>query len=165
MEQIKSWVLQLTVIGLGGVIASSLIHRESFKRYLKLVIGFLMIVVLIQPVLKLRDSSFDPASLLPGDMGLAAETNAISADMERVNVNWMDEYMAENMESQIKTDIATVLGYESRVDVTLTREGTGIDTVRIQITDALTGEDQLWILDRLKENYGISGEKVRLIGG
>ena len=166
MEQIKSWVLQLVVIGLGGAIAGSLIHRESFRRYLKLVIGFLMIMVLIQPVLKLRDSSFDPSDLLPGDAGgLAAETSAIAGDMERVNADWMDEYAAENMQSQIKTDIKTVLGYDCRVDVVLTRDGKGIDRVRIYIDGALTGEDQLWILDRLKINYGLTEDKVRLIGG
>jgi len=159
-------VLQLTVIGLGGVIAGSLIRRESFQRYLKLVIGFLMIMVLIQPVLKLRDSAFDPSALLPGDVdGLAAETNAITADMERVNIHWLDQYAADNMESQIETDIETVLGYENRVDVTLTDDGTGVDRVRIHIAEALTGEDQLWILDRLRENYGLGESKVRLTGG
>ena len=166
MEDIKSWVLQLVVIGLGGVIAGSLIHRESFQRYLKLVIGFLMIMVLIQPVIKLRNSSFDPSSLLSGyGDGLAAETSAISADMERVNTNWMDEYAIANMESQIETDIKTVLGYENRVDVSLSRDGRGIDRVRITLLEALTGEDQLWILDRLRENYGLTEDKIRLIGG
>ena len=166
MEEIKSWVLQLVVIGLGGVIAGSLIHRESFQRYLKLVVGFLMIMVLIQPVMKLRDSSFDPSGLLAADAGgLAAETGAISADMERVNANWMDEYAAANIQSQIETDIETVLGYENRVDVVLAPDGMGIDRVRIHIAGALTGEDQLWILARLKENYGLTEDKVRLIGG
>lgn len=166
MEQIKSWVLQLVMIGLGGVIAGSLIRRESFRRYVKLVIGFLMIMVLIQPVIKLRDSSFEPADLLPTDAGgLAAETNAIAGDMERVNADWMDEYAAENMQSQIESDIKTVLGVENRVDLVLTQDGKEIDRVRITVTEALTGEDQLWILDRLKENYGLPEGKVRLIGG
>jgi|GEM_PF-3636238 len=166
MEQIKSWVLQLVMIGLGGVIASSLIHRESFQRYVKLVIGFLMIMVLIQPVIKLRDFSFDPSRLLFENMGgLAEETSAISSDMERVNANWMDEYAVKNMQSQIETDIETVLGYDSRVDVRLSPDGSGIYRVRITVREALTGEDQLWILNSLRENYGLTEDKIRLIGG
>jgi stage III sporulation protein AF len=164
MEEIKSWIFQLVVIGLGGVIAESLIHRESFARYVRLVVGFLMIMVLVQPVLKLRDSSFDPASWLDADpAGLNAQTDAITRDMQRVNAGFLDEYAAQNMESQIRADIKTVLGYDCRVDVRL-GEG-GIMRVQIRLNDALTGEDQLWILDRLKENYGISEDTVRFIGG
>jgi stage III sporulation protein AF len=166
MEQVKAWVFQLVVIGLGGVIAGSLIHRESFQRYVKLVVGFLMIMVLIQPVMALRDSAFDPSSLLGEDMGdFKSESNAIAGNIQRVNEDWLDAYAVEDIQNQIRAEIRTGIGCDCRVDVTLEAGGTDMEEVRISVYRPLTEDERQWILTRLEANYALTGNRVRISGG
>lgn len=164
MEQLKAWILQLVVIGLGGVIAGSLIHRESFQRYLKLIVGFLMIMVLIQPVIRLSDSTFDPAALL-GAEPLAMDTDAAAGNIRRVNEDWISDFALEDMQSQIETDIGIGLGITCRADVTLTEGGGGIGRVRISASRPLLEDERQWILARMRKDYGLGEDQVRIVGG
>ncbi|CAM3242609.1 stage III sporulation protein AF [Sporolactobacillus spathodeae] len=116
MSYIESWVSQLVVLVLFAVILELLLPSGGFQKYVKLVIGLVLIVALLGPVIKLFH--MDPRAIIngvpfnKGGIALQNQTNQEKIEIEKQQHAYIQEQVAVQMKNKVKEALAKRYGLQ-----------------------------------------------------
>lgn len=116
MGYLEGWVSQLVMIVLFAVILELLLPAGGFQKYVKLVLGLVLIVALMDPVIKLFH--MDPGQIIGGiptqngSSQLTLETNQQKKEIEQAQAAYIHEEVAVQMKNRVKEELNGRYGLE-----------------------------------------------------
>lgn len=135
MAYLQNWVSQLVMIVLFAVILELLLPTKGFHPYVKLVVGLVLIVALMDPVIRLFQ--LDPGDLIPNvesdaHYGQVQEkTNEQKNEIEKEQKAYIQEQVAVQMKERVKEALYEQYGMQID-DIDLTAEQTDSGALNIQ---------------------------------
>lgn len=114
LEYLKIWIKNIVVIMMLGLVLEVFIPRGDLKKYVKMVMGLFVILVMLQPLLKLVDYNFSLATEVniknfPGKEEIITKGNLLKQENERMAI----ENYKLNLENQIKKIVETYNGIDN----------------------------------------------------
>ena len=149
MDLLRTWLFGLTAVSALLALAESLVTQEGIRRVLRLAGGVLMILVLLQPVVRmdLGDLRFSPDAL-------RQEAEALEEEYARQQEAALETGIEEELASYI-WDKAQALGLECRASVTVE---TGADGVPMPRSVTVTGDYSEELSGIIASDLGIPRE-------
>ncbi|TMW73753.1 stage III sporulation protein AF [Alteribacter natronophilus] len=150
MAFITEWVANIILLVLFAAILELLLPNSSLQRYVKLVVGLMVLMVMIQPVLSIFHS--DPEEWFQSmaewvDEGYGGQETSINQkkmDIEDGTRAYISEYMAVLLKRQVSDDLNNRFGVvpaSIEVEMDHYTEGEevleGVGAVRITLTERL----------------------------
>lgn len=142
MEMIKSWVRDLVILVIFASMLEMLLPNGTLKKYVKLVIGFFMMLALLNPILsffRADYTAFYPFNTLPNGKSQQAQIQHEGAKIQKANETMAVNAFQNQLEQQIRALILTQGEVEdARVQVKATENGTiqaiqiGLNLVRAE---------------------------------
>jgi len=71
MEFVGGWLKQIILLVLVATFFDLLLPNNSMERYVKLVMGLLIIFAILNPIFSLLDKNLDPSLFIPESQGVA----------------------------------------------------------------------------------------------
>ncbi|SHE45744.1 stage III sporulation protein AF [Seinonella peptonophila] len=110
MEWISDWLKQIILLVLIATFIDLLLPQQSLSRYVKLVLGLLIILAILQPILQLLTDQLSVDQLLKGDQNASKEAAipsiaTIQRQAEEIKSNQQHEWIKtwkSNFEQQLK---------------------------------------------------------------
>lgn len=134
MEMIKAWVRDLVILVIFASMLEMLLPNGSLKKYVKLVIGFFMMLAILNPILSLFRAdytAFYPFNTLPNGKSQQAMIQQEGAKIQKANEMLAVNTYQSQLEQQIRALILTQGEVEdAQVQVTAGENGT-IEAVQI----------------------------------
>lgn len=178
-ESIQAWVENITVYMIFVTLLYKLNVNRTFQPYLKLITGLLMIVLLMEPVMKV--CSVDFSEVFQQEMGrFQVESMRISQDIYQEKSK---EMILASYETQLRKMLEAELSgyglYLQKMEVTFNKsESYGeIESISMEVSyqqdfaekqqdsgeqESLTKIRELKLKQWLKENYQVEEEKVEI---
>ncbi|MFX3616355.1 MAG: stage III sporulation protein AF [Sporolactobacillus sp.] len=109
MSYLENWVSQLVIIVLFAVILELLLPSGGYQKYVKLVVGLVLIVALMDPVIRLFH--LDPQDLIRGiQIGqgsgqLETETNTQKKEIEKQQRAYIQKQVVVQMKNRVKEEL------------------------------------------------------------
>ncbi|WP_100488244.1 stage III sporulation protein AF [Sporolactobacillus pectinivorans] len=109
MGYLEGWVSQLVLIVLFAVILELLLPTGGFQKYVKLVIGLVLIVALLDPVIKLFH--LDPGEIISGlrtgqgSSQVMSQTNQQKTEIEKAQSAYIQEEVAVQLKNSVKEEL------------------------------------------------------------
>lgn len=116
MSYLVHWVSEIILIVLFAVILELLVPTGSFQKYIKFVIGLVLIVALMDPVIRLFQ--VDPSSLLQGlnseqhDAPIKTETTHQKNEIQKAQAAYIQEQVVVHMKNQVKEELNEQYGLQ-----------------------------------------------------
>lgn len=116
MAYLEGWVSQLILIVLFAVILELLLPSGSFRKYVKFVIGLVLIVALLDPVIRLFH--MDPAELIQGlnvqqEYGnIQNETVVQKKEIEKAQEAYIQEQVAVQLKKRVEEGLNEQYGMQ-----------------------------------------------------
>ncbi|MCO7126584.1 stage III sporulation protein AF [Sporolactobacillus shoreicorticis] len=116
MSYLINWVSEIVLIVLFAVILELLVPSGAFQKYIKFVIGLVLIVALMDPVIRLFQ--VDPSSLLQGlkseqhDAPIKSETARQKNEIQKAQAAYIQEQVAVRMKNQVKEELNEKYGLQ-----------------------------------------------------
>ncbi|MFT8871089.1 MAG: stage III sporulation protein AF [Sporolactobacillus sp.] len=133
MNYLQAWVSQLVVIVLFAVILELLLPAGTYQKYVRLVVGLVLIVALLDPLIALfhmNPSDFLPhieSSQAESDW-LTSQTNRQKKEIEQQQDAYIQKQMAVQMKEQVKEGL---------------RDRYGVKIEKLSLSARQDGQDQL----------------------
>ncbi len=109
MELLTSWLHQIVLIVLFAIVMDLILPSSSMQKYIKLVMGLLIMMTLLKPIAILFDKQFDISRIeWPQQVAQFASLDTIkreAADMQREQVNQAEQYWSAQLEKVIKQQV------------------------------------------------------------
>lgn len=114
-------VRKLVLIAIFSAFCELLLPRSSFRAYLRLVVGLLVIALVLQPVLELRGAALDLEGMLGANLAFSQESP---------DTSWVREQTQGMVEQELAGQICAYLqsdypGYEVEVSLDVTYDQYG----------------------------------------
>lgn len=150
MDLLRTWLFGLTAVSALLALAESLVTQEGIRRVLRLAGGVLMILVLLQPVVRmdLGDLRFSPDAL-------RQEAEALEEEYARQQEAALETGIEEELASYI-WDKAQALGLSCQVRVTVE---TGADGIPVPRSVTVTGAYSEDLSEIIETDLGIPREQ------
>ncbi|SFG88808.1 stage III sporulation protein AF [Sporolactobacillus nakayamae] len=109
MSYLVHWVSEIILIVLFAVILELLVPTGTFQKYIKFVIGLVLIVALMDPVIRLFQ--VDPSSLIKGlnseqhDAPIKTETTRQKNEIQKAQAAYIQEQVAVHMKNEVKEEL------------------------------------------------------------
>ncbi len=116
MGYLQDWVSQLVLIVILAVVLELLLPTGGFEKYVKFVVGLVLIVALLDPVIKLLH--IDPDQIIrgirsdQGDRQLSEETNRQKKEIVQAQDAYIQKQMAVQMKKQVKEELHARYGLQ-----------------------------------------------------
>lgn len=109
MAAVTSWVTQIVLLILLAIILELLLPNESFKRYVKMVIGLVLIVALLNPVVKLfhlpSETILNQFELNSGNDFIKNSIKINKSDIEASQRAYILKQMAVQMKNLVQEEL------------------------------------------------------------
>ena len=150
MDLLRTWLFGLTAVSALLALAESLVTQEGIRRVLRLAGGVLMILVLLQPVVRmdLGELRFSPDAL-------RQEAEALEEEYARQQEAALETGIEEELASYI-WDKAQALGLSCQVRVTVE---TGADGIPVPRSVTVTGAYSEDLSEIIETDLGIPREQ------
>ena len=150
MDLLRTWLFGLTAVSALLALAESLVTQEGIRRVLRLAGGVLMILVLLQPVVRMElgDLRFSPDAL-------RQEAEALEEEYARQQEAALETGIEEELASYI-WDKAQALGLSCQVRVTVE---TGADGIPVPRSVTVTGAYSEDLSEIIETDLGIPREQ------
>lgn len=106
---LTSWLHQIVLIVLFAVVMDLMIPSSSMQKYIKLVMGLVIMVTLLKPVGIMFDKQFDVSRIQwPEQMAQFASIDSIkqqAAEMQREQVNQAEQQWRDQLEKMVKQQV------------------------------------------------------------
>ncbi|MCL1632564.1 stage III sporulation protein AF [Sporolactobacillus sp. CPB3-1] len=146
MNYLVHWVSEVVLIVLFAVILELLIPAGAFQKYIKFVIGLVLIVALLDPVIRLFH--VDPNSLL-GDLNteryngsVKNETYRQKSEIQKDQAAYIQEQVVVQMKNQVKEELNEKYGLQITHLALTAKKNTGqefsLDKVTVTVGKADT---------------------------
>lgn len=127
MEMLTSWLHQIVLIVLFAIVMD-LILPSSMQKYIKLVMGLVIMVTFLKPIALLFDKQFDISRIeWPQQIAQFTSIDAIkreAADLEREQLNQAEQYWSQQLEKMVKQQVESRFPIEvAQVQVQLMNHG------------------------------------------
>ncbi|MFT8317442.1 MAG: stage III sporulation protein AF [Sporolactobacillus sp.] len=109
MSYLENWVSQLVIIVLFAVILELLLPSGGYQKYVRLVVGLVLIVALMDPVIRLFH--LDPQDLIrgiqigQGSRQLETETNTQKKEIEKQQRAYIQKQVVVQMKNRVKEEL------------------------------------------------------------
>ncbi|BBN99066.1 stage III sporulation protein AF [Sporolactobacillus terrae] len=116
MGYLVHWISQIVLIVLFAVILELLMPSGVFQKYIKFVIGLVLIIALMDPVIRLFH--VDPNSLLQGintqkyNEPVKKETARQKSEIEKAQAAYIQEQVVVHMKNQVKEELNEQYGLQ-----------------------------------------------------
>lgn len=130
MGYLEGWVSQLVLIVLFAVILELLLPTGGFQKYVKFVIGLVLIVALLDPVIKLFH--LDPGEIISGlrtgqgSSQVMSQTNQQKTEIEKAQSAYIQEEVAVQLKNSVKEEL------NGRYGLQIERMGLSVQQVQPQ---------------------------------
>lgn len=145
MEYIKAYFLNVISVILFTVLVEILMPNSSFKGYIKLVLGLLVILSVVKPITNLTD--FNVNSLVDTD-----ELYVTAAQVEEVQNNQINTVFCDKLEKAIETDVKAK--FDEIIEVTVDGD---INEIRNIFVEGGTNDNKHEIEKYVMDTY-VGGE-------
>lgn len=176
MEAILNWVRQITCYLIFTTAVSNLIREQSYQKYVRLVMGMILILILAEPVFHVLDNM--DRYQLNLEKYLAFEQDFDTAAIERAGIRQTKELLA-NVRELIRKDIVqlaeqssfTVEQVEIRMEEEIGTEQFGmVKEIRLFLSGSeTTGNNHLFespelilFREELAAKLGVVAEKIQI---
>ena len=96
MEWFMGYIKNLCVFTLIITLILNIFPESNYKKYIKLFAGFLLLVIIMQPIIRMRNLDYNPENFL-GDITLEEDTGFLMQESEIESI--MSERIQENNET------------------------------------------------------------------
>ncbi|MDX8046022.1 stage III sporulation protein AF [Gracilibacillus sp. S3-1-1] len=147
IEYLSSWILQIVVFIILAMIVDMILPSSTLKQYVKLVIGLLLMLVILQPLLsvfnvdahKLVNQFITTGSDPSMEAKIENQLNQQKSEIEQIQDAYVLEEMVVQMKNMVEKELAEAYNYQiTEMDVNWTEsetlEDSEIDQVHVQLT-------------------------------
>ena len=184
---LRNWIMNITVIIIFVMFLDTIMPNNSMKRYINVVVGLLIIIVVIKPFVLMKDyadsfnSDFLEASNFIDQSGLEGESVEISKFQQQKAL----EIFEDNLKSQILKLVRSTTGFdynEVSVDLELERnfesedfgniksitvnlsngrkEVIEVDKIKIEVNEGL--DENKNVINKDKAEYNLNDSKISI---
>jgi stage III sporulation protein AF len=148
MDFLKAWITNIILFILIATVIDMLLPNSSLQKYVKVVVGLLLISIILSPVMKLFTSDFETAiaslSKIQGSLENKNIENSIDSQKKEIQAS-QQAYILEQMAVQLKMDaeeelmeqhdmeIAGIQVKANETDETLTPES--LESITVEIAE------------------------------
>lgn len=148
MEWLSEWIRQIILLVLIATFIDLLLPNQSFDRYVKLVMGLLIIMAILTPILQLVNKDLDLSSISSwktndlfsnSSMDSLQKIQGGSKQIQQFQTKQIQDRWERNMEQLMRSQLSKQFSF-SQVDVTVEarlnkQEAPQINHVKVQIHD------------------------------
>lgn len=153
MSVLTGWISNIILFILLGIVVDMLLPNSSFRQYVKMVVGLLLIVIILSPVLNIL--SFDVEALADriqngsviNEQQIENLTESKKKEIQAGQRAYILEQMAVHLENQAKEELVATYGMEIRgIDFSLEQDIDGpitpesIKAVHVYVEEAESEE-------------------------
>ncbi|MGB7999247.1 MAG: stage III sporulation protein AF [Anaerobacillus sp.] len=145
MDMITGWITNIIVLILLATVLELLLPNSSMQRYVKMVIGLMLMAVILSPVLSIFTKDFD-SMLRSATLDSSTENkkmeNAIESkksEIQASNAAYIEEQMAVQMKSQVEKELREQFNLEISsvaLDLTEVDGEKNIDHIIVTVNEA-----------------------------
>ncbi|MGA9290215.1 MAG: stage III sporulation protein AF [Anaerobacillus sp.] len=145
MDMITGWITNIIVLILLATVLELLLPNSSMQRYVKMVIGLMLMAVILSPVLSIFTNDFD-SMLRSATLDSSTENkkmeNAIESkksEIQASNAAYIEEQMAVQMKSQVEKELREQFNLEISsvaLDLTEVDGEKNIDHIIVTVNEA-----------------------------
>ena len=186
---VGEWITNLTVIAILGALVDILLPNSSFRKYSSFLFGLVILILFLQPVLKLMGQTQDfDASIYQKTATQNAETVSFqSSQLEKGQKQQLEKVVQKNLEKDLAVQLENETDWEpvsvqitfssnngetdlsqlDRIDVSAVQKGQTVSVDPVVIgTDEESGNPQMdaegvsEIKQFLSERYGIEKDRI-----
>lgn len=165
MDFLKAWITNIILFILLATVIDMLLPNSSLQKYVKVVVGLLLISIILSPVMKLFSSDFETAivsiSKLQNNGGNKNIENSIDLQKKEIQAS-QQAYILEQMAVQLKMDaeeelmeqhdmeIAGIQVKANQTGETLTAEN--LESITVEIAEPREEEESVTVVQEVKIN-------------
>ncbi len=171
MESLRNWAYSVGVISVFGTLVEAVMPAETYRKYVHIILGMLLLLTLTRPFIGLFSSGSDLSMYLDNYAEAIVPsiemTNQRTAEIESMQKEDVIRIYKQTLENNIKVQIAAKHGVEAAyVEVVITDDGT--DYGRIKSVSVGVTPDGLMHSVEIRETVsnitGLPGANVELLG-
>ncbi|TCN22912.1 stage III sporulation protein AF [Mesobacillus foraminis] len=163
MDFLKAWITNIILFILIATVIDMLLPNSSLQKYVKVVVGLLLISIILSPVMKLFTSDFETAiaslSKIQGSLENKNIENSIDSQKKEIQAS-QQAYILEQMAVQLKMDaeeelmeqhdmeIAGIQVKANETDETLTPES--LESITVEIAEPGGEEESVTAVKEIK---------------
>lgn len=163
MSWLKEWIMQIAGIIAIGAICDMVMIDGVMKKYIKPVLGFVLIAAVIKPLVGFSGKSID--IVLPQSYG--AEAAKFSEGLEKVERDALINLYEKKLIQKVKDELKEVYPGRAEVNVITNTDSQAfgsIKMIQISIFEAVSETlDTKSIAAFISEKFGLSQDAVKLI--
>lgn len=144
MDYITSWISQIILLILMAVVLELLLPNSSMQRYVRMVVGLLLLLALLKPVLSIFDTNPDEMfnkfseSSTVNDSEVKNSIENKKSEIQASNRAYIEEQMAVRLRKEVKKEVSdhfhlAVKDISVKLDKN-TNEGKGDNVQQVNVT-------------------------------
>ncbi|UOQ47480.1 stage III sporulation protein AF [Gracilibacillus caseinilyticus] len=149
IEYISNWILQVIIYIILAMLVDLLLPSNALKQYVKLVVGLLLILIILQPILsvfsidvsRIVDNLFQTRETASVETSIENQMNQQKSEIEKVQAAYVLEEMVVQMENLVEEELQQTYQYQI-VDLEVNwanetaSQASEIEHIDVQIADA-----------------------------
>ncbi len=118
MEWLRDWIMQVAGVIVLGAISDMIMTDGAMKKYVKVVIGLVLVFTVIRPVVNVSPSGIDIASPMDSQLRAAEVKNRLGEQEKEL----VFDIYCEKLQQNIENHVYTKWGCEADADVIVEEE-------------------------------------------
>ncbi|MDQ0481712.1 stage III sporulation protein AF [Guptibacillus hwajinpoensis] len=168
MGVLTGWVTNIIVLILLATVLELLLPNSSMQRYVKMVIGLMLMAVILSPVLTIFSKDFNTmlrsATLNDFDRSTQLENTIESkkSEIQASNAAYIEEQMAVQLKSQVEKELRERFNLQiSNIALHLTEEEgeKNIDQIAVMVEEA-TGDESVSEIEAVSVSFQIEENEL-----
>ncbi len=151
MAFIREYALSIIAVVLFSVLLEIMMPSSNFKKYIKLVVGLLVMFVLVKPVVKLPALEQTLETFHISTQAFVSQSETVQQQIDQAQQEQISSHFTKSLEQKIHDDIHTSFGISCTVQAVF--DGETIQSLVIQ-TPGQAEEIRSFI----KGNYGLEAQ-------
>ena len=123
MSAVSAWISQIVLLILLAIVLELLLPNDSFQKYVKLVIGLVIIVALLSPIMKVLhlpvDQILSAFTVPESNDPLKNSINQYKSDIEKEQAAYKSNRVAVLMKNYVQEELIDQYGYKIIGDIEL----------------------------------------------
>ncbi|MBS4539991.1 stage III sporulation protein AF [Clostridium sp. D2Q-11] len=137
IEFLRQWIINIVILSIFIALLEAILPNNSFKGYIKMIGGFLMIIVLLNPFIKLLSNNISIDKEVFATMDKYSSMESSEMNISMTNEDQIENLYIDKLKNNIRSSIETNFNYI-------------IDNINIELSDE-------------KESYGeINGLSISI---
>ncbi|UOQ85977.1 stage III sporulation protein AF [Gracilibacillus salinarum] len=149
IEYISNWILQIIIYIILAMLVDLLLPSNVLKQYVKLVVGLLLMLIILQPVLaafsidvsRIVDNLFHTRGTVSVETSIENQMNQQKSEIEKVQAAYVLEEMVVQMENLVEEELQQTYQYQI-VDLEVNwanetaSQASEVEHIDVQLADA-----------------------------